>query len=159
MNKEQSMTTRWMDSPIGGLRLHADGDKLVAIDFDAVDDGGRDDNATLDSAERQLNEYFAGERTEFDVPLSAQGTEFQHRVWDELVKVPFGETASYGEISQRLGLDRRGPRAVGMANGRNPIPIIVPCHRIIGADGSMTGYAGGLDKKIQLLGIESPALF
>lgn len=153
------MTTRWMDSPIGGLRLHAEGDKLVAIDFDATDDGDREDNATLDAAEQQLTEYFAGERTEFDLPLAAHGTEFQHRVWDELVKVPFGETASYGEISQRLGLDRRGPRAVGMANGRNPIPIIVPCHRIIGADGSMTGYAGGLDKKVQLLDLETPALF
>lgn len=153
------MTTRWMDSPIGGLRLHADGDKLVAIDFDAAVSGDRVESAVLDAAEQQLNEYFAAQRTEFDLPLAAEGTEFQHRVWDELVKVPFGETASYGEISQRLGLDRRGPRAVGMANGRNPIPIIVPCHRIIGADGSMTGYAGGLDRKVQLLGLESPALF
>lgn len=159
MNRRTGMTTRWMDSPIGGLRLHAEGDKLVAIDFDAAVDGTRVDNATLDAAEQQLNEYFAGERTDFDLPLAAQGTEFQHRVWDELMKVPFGETASYGEISHRLGLDRRGPRAVGSANGRNPIPIIVPCHRIIGADGSMTGYAGGLDRKIQLLSLESPALF
>lgn len=153
------MTTRWMDTPIGGLRLHADGDKLVAIDFDAVVDGERVESDFLETAEQQLTEYFAGERTEFDLPLAAQGTEFQHRVWDELMKVPFGETASYGEISKRLGLDRRGPRAVGMANGRNPIPIIVPCHRIIGADGSLTGYAGGLDKKVHLLSLESPALF
>ncbi len=153
------MTTRWMDSPIGGLRLHADGDKLVAIDFDATVAGERVESTVLDEAEKQLAEYFAGERTDFDLPLAASGTEFQHRVWEELMKVPFGETASYGEISARLGLDRRGPRAVGMANGRNPIPIIVPCHRIIGADGSMTGYAGGLDKKIQLLGLETPALF
>lgn len=159
MNKEPGMTTRWMDSPIGGLRLHAEGDKLVAIDFDAVVDGERVDNVTLDAAEQQLNEYFGGKRTEFDLPLAAQGTEFQHHVWDELMKVPFGETASYGEISRRLGLDRRGPRAVGSANGRNPIPIIVPCHRIIGADGSLTGYAGGLDRKVQLLSLESPALF
>ncbi len=153
------MTTRWMDSPIGGLRLRADGDKLVGIEFDAVVEGARVDSAVLDATEHQLTEYFAGERTEFDVPLAAQGTEFQHRVWDELVKVPFGETASYGEISHRLGLDRRGPRAVGAANGRNPIPIVVPCHRIIGADGSMTGYAGGLARKIKLLDLESPALF
>ena len=153
------MTTRWMDSPIGGLRLHADGDKLVAIDFDADDDGERADNDVLVATELQLGEYFAGERTDFDVPLAAQGTEFQHRVWDELIKVPFGETASYGDISQRLGLDRRGPRAVGTANGRNPIPIIVPCHRIIGSDGSMTGYAGGLERKVQLLNLESPGLF
>lgn len=153
------MTTRWMDSPIGGLLLHADGDKLVAIDFDADDDGDRADNDVLVATELQLGEYFAGERTDFDVPLAAQGTEFQHRVWDELIKVPFGETASYGDISQRLGLDRRGPRAVGTANGRNPIPIIVPCHRIIGADGSMTGYAGGLERKVQLLNLESPGLF
>lgn len=153
------MTTRWMDSPIGGLLLHADGDKLVAIDFDADDDGDRADNDVLVATELQLGEYFAGERTDFGVPLGAQGTEFQHRVWDELIKVPFGETASYGDISQRLGLDRRGPRAVGTANGRNPIPIIVPCHRIIGADGSMTGYAGGLERKVQLLNLESPGLF
>lgn len=153
------MTTRWMDSPIGGLRLRADGDKLVEIVFDAVVKGNCVDSAVLDLTERQLIEYFAGERTEFELPLAAQGTEFQHRVWDELIKVPFGTTASYGDISQRLGLDRRGPRAVGAANGRNPIPIVVPCHRIIGADGSMTGYAGGLDKKITLLDLESPALF
>lgn len=157
--KETHMTTRWMDSPIGGLRLHADGDKLTAVDFDAAVDGERVECDILDAAEQQLMEYFAGERTEFDLPLAAQGTEFQHRVWDELMKVPFGETASYGDISQRLGLDRRGPRAVGTANGRNPIPIIVPCHRIIGADGSMTGYAGGLDRKVQLLNLESPGLF
>lgn len=159
MTRTNGMTTRWMDSPIGGLRLQAEGDKLVAIDFDAVVKGERVDNATLDAAEQQLTEYFAGERTEFDVPLAAQGTQFQHSVWDELVKVPFGQTASYGDISHRLGLDRRGPRAVGSANGRNPIPIIVPCHRIIGADGSLTGYAGGLDKKLTLLDLESPALF
>lgn len=153
------MTTRWMDSPIGGLRLRADGDKLVAIEFDAAAEGTHIESTVLDDTERQLEEYFAGERTEFDLPLAAQGTEFQHRVWDELVKVPYGETASYGDISQRLGLDRRGPRAVGAANGRNPIPIVVPCHRIIGADGSMTGYAGGLDKKMILLNLETPALF
>lgn len=153
------MTTRWMDSPVGGLRLRADGDKLVEIIFDAAVQGRRVDSAVLDLTEQQLTEYFAGERTEFELPLAAQGTEFQHRVWDELIKVPFGATASYGDISHRLGLDRRGPRAVGAANGRNPIPIVVPCHRIIGADGSMTGYAGGLDKKITLLDLESPALF
>ncbi|MGZ5408234.1 MAG: methylated-DNA--[protein]-cysteine S-methyltransferase [Aeromicrobium sp.] len=153
------MTTRWMDSPIGGLRLHADGDKLVAIDFDSTVEGERVKSDILDTAEKQLTEYFAGERTEFDLPLAAQGTGFQHRVRDELVKVPFGETASYGEISHRLGLDRRGPRAVGTANGRNPIPIIVPCHRIIGADGTLIGYAGGLDRKVKLLNLETPGLF
>ncbi|MGZ5420872.1 MAG: methylated-DNA--[protein]-cysteine S-methyltransferase [Aeromicrobium sp.] len=153
------MTTRWMDSPIGGLRLHADGDKLVAIDFDSTVEGERVKSDILDTAEKQLTEYFAGERTEFDLPLAAQGTGFQHRVWEELVKVPFGETASYGEISHRLGLDRRGPRAVGTANGRNPIPIIVPCHRIIGADGTLIGYAGGLDRKVKLLNLETPGLF
>lgn len=153
------MTTRWINSPIGGLRLHAEGDKLVAIDFDATVTGVRVDSQVLDDAERQLDEYFAGTRTEFELPLAAQGTEFQHRVWDELMKVPYGETASYGDISRRLGLDRRGPRAVGTANGRNPIPIIVPCHRIIGSDGSMTGYAGGLERKVQLLTLETPALF
>lgn len=153
------MTTRWMDSPIGGLRLSSDGTALTGIDFDAEAEGLRTADPVLDLAERQLNEYFAGERTDFDLPLAAHGTEFQRRVWEELIKVPYGRTASYGDISHRLGLDWRGPRAVGTANNRNPIPIVIPCHRIIGADGSMVGYGGGLDRKVQLLTLETPALF
>lgn len=153
------MTTRWMDSPIGGLCLHVEDGRLTAIDFDAEVRGARASGPVLDEAERQLNEYFAGERTEFDLPLAAHGTEFQQRVWAELIKVPYGRTASYGDISHRLGLDWRGPRAVGTANNRNPIPIVIPCHRIIGADGSMVGYGGGMDRKVRLLSLETPALF
>ena len=91
--------------------------------------------------------------------MAAHGSEFQRRVWEELIKVPYGHTVSYGDISDRLGLDWRGPRAVGSANNRNPIPIVIPCHRIIGADGSMVGYGGGLERKVQLLSLETPALF
>ena len=106
---------------------------------------------------RQLAEYFAGERREFDLALAPAGTPFERSVWDELRKIPFGETRSYGEIAQALG--RPGAaRAVGRANGANPIPIVVPCHRVIGSDGSLTGFGGGLDAKSRLLELEGLAL-
>jgi methylated-DNA-[protein]-cysteine S-methyltransferase len=110
-------------------------------------------NATIDplpAAARQLKEYFAGKRREFDLPLRMEGTEFQQRVWRELTKIPFGETRSYGQLAKRLN-NPNGSRAVGLANGRNPIAIIVPCHRVIGADGSLTGFGGGIDRKEWLL--------
>ena len=153
------MTTRWMDSPIGGLRLHADAGLLTAIDFDARPRGSKLADALLDEAERQLAEYFAGERTTFDLPLASDGTEFQKRVWGELRRIPFGETTSYGEVARRLGYERVVSRAVGAANGANPIPIIVPCHRVIGANGALTGYAGGIERKTVLLALEHPGLF
>lgn len=153
------MTTRWMDSPIGGLRLHASAGLLTAIDFGARARGHRAPDPVLDQAERELTEYFAGERTDFDVPLANDGTEFQQKVWSELRKIPYGQTASYGEIAARLGYDNAVARAVGAANGANPIPIIVPCHRVIGADGTLTGYAGGIDRKTALLDLEQPGLF
>ena len=107
--------------------------------------------------ERQLAEYFAGERREFDLALAPQGTPFERAVWAELAKIPFGETRSYGEIARILG--RPGAaRAVGRANGANPIPIVVPCHRVIGADGTLTGFGGGLDAKSRLLELEGAAL-
>src|SRR5205807_4847601 len=102
---------------------------------------------------KQLAEYFAGERRQFDVPLKLAGTPFQQRVWLELARIPFGTTITYAELAQRLGRPTAS-RAVGHANGRNPISIIVPCHRVIGADGKLTGYAGGLDKKQWLLAWE-----
>lgn len=155
----RSMTTRWMDSPIGGLRLHAAAGLLTAIDFDASPRGARTADPLLDDAERQLADYFAGRRTTFDLPLAHDGTEFQQKVWSELVRIPFGETASYGEIARRLGYEPVVSRAVGAANGANPLPIVVPCHRVVGSDGSLTGYAGGIARKRVLLDLERPGLF
>lgn len=103
---------------------------------------------------RQLSAYFAGELTAFDLPLHLEGTEFQRSVWDQLVRIPYGETWSYGELAGRLGKPNAS-RAVGLANGKNPVGIIVPCHRVIGASGGMTGYGGGLDRKVRLLAFES----
>ncbi|MBS44959.1 MAG: cysteine methyltransferase [Nocardioides sp.] len=159
-----------IDSPIGALRLVAHGDELTAIQFEPFDeapdpDGGQslgervDTDPVLVETARQLAAYFAGERTDFDLPLAPVGTAFQQRVWAELRRIPWGETASYGEVARRLGLTNAASRAVGTANGRNPIPVVVPCHRVIGADGTLTGYAGGLDRKRVLLDLESAALF
>jgi methylated-DNA-[protein]-cysteine S-methyltransferase len=102
---------------------------------------------------RQLDEYFAGERVEFDLELASDGSDFEQRVWRALAEIPYGETISYGELAHRIG-HPDGARAVGMANGRNPISIVVPCHRVIGADGSLTGYGGGIDRKRFLLELE-----
>lgn len=114
----------------------------------------------LAEAMRQLAEYFAGERREFELPLAPEGTPFMRRVWAELVKVPYGATATYGEIVERIG-NPGGSRAVGLANNRNPIAIIIPCHRIIGSSGKLVGYAGGVELKERLLALESgsPLLF
>jgi methylated-DNA-[protein]-cysteine S-methyltransferase len=152
----------YVDSPIGRLMLTSDGTALTGLYMNLYRNkpsklpGLGDDwiqNATIDplpAAARQLKEYFAGKRREFDLPLRMQGTEFQQRVWRELTKIPFGETRSYGQLAKRLN-NPNGSRAVGLANGRNPIAIIVPCHRVIGADGSLTGFGGGLDRKEWLL--------
>lgn len=148
-----------MDSPLGGLRLHASAGLLTAIDFGASPRGRRRVDPVLDVAEKQLVDYFAGERTDFDLPLANDGTEFQKKVWGELRRIPYGETASYGDIARRLGYEPVISRAVGAANGANPLPIVVPCHRVIGADGSLTGYAGGLERKRTLLDLERPGLF
>lgn len=117
-----------------------------------------DDVAPFAEAKRQLTAYFAGERTEFELPLAPQGTEFQHRVWAELARIPFGTTLSYGELARRIG-NPNASRAVGLANGRNPISIIVPCHRVIGANGKLVGYGGGLPRKQALLAHEASRLF
>lgn len=144
-------------SPVGELRLVADASALVAIawpgeavDMDGVVEVGRGGHPVLDRAVEQLTEYFAGDRTEFDLPLAPAGTPFQHEAWAVLRTIPFGGTITYGEQARRLG-DARKSRAVGAANGRNPIPIVVPCHRVIGADGRLTGFAAGLDTKSWLL--------
>jgi methylated-DNA-[protein]-cysteine S-methyltransferase len=112
------------------------------------------DDAVFTDVRRQLGEYFAGVRTQFELPLHAAGTGFQQRVWAALLQIPYGETASYGKIAAALGV-AAGARAVGLANGQNPISIIVPCHRVIGADGSLTGYGGGLPAKRWLLSHEA----
>lgn len=112
-----------------------------------------DDDSLFAEPAGQLRDYFAGQRTEFDLPLALTGTPFQRRVWAELQEIPYGETISYGELAQRIGRPTAA-RAVGLANGRNPISIIVPCHRVIGADGSLTGYGGGMERKQHLLTFE-----
>ena len=151
---------RVIDSPIGPLTLAGDGSTLMHLrmadqshepDRSAWHPGGPD--AFADVAE-QLDAYFAGSLTEFDVDLELAGTEFQRRVWAALQTIPYGETRSYGEIAGQIG-SPAASRAVGLANGRNPISIIVPCHRVVGAAGSMTGYAGGIDRKRMLLSLES----
>lgn len=153
------MSTRWMDSPIGGLRLHSSAGLLTAIEFGAEVRGERVPDPVLDATETQLVEYFAGDRKEFDLPLANDGTEFQQKVWGELRRIPYGETATYSEIAARLGYEPVVSRAVGAANGANPIPVVVPCHRVIGSNGTLTGYAGGIERKQILLDLERPGLF
>jgi methylated-DNA-[protein]-cysteine S-methyltransferase len=148
-----------MDSPIGGLRLHSSAGLLTAIEFGAEPQGRPAPDPLLDDAQQQLQEYFTGDRRSFDLPLANDGTEFQRKVWGELRRIPFGETASYGEIARRLGYEPVISRAVGAANGANPLPIVVPCHRVVGSDGSLTGYAGGVERKRVLLELERPGLF
>jgi methylated-DNA-[protein]-cysteine S-methyltransferase len=176
---------RWTTTgptPVGELRVVARGTAVVAVDF--LDDappthpsedrvrsrvsgrverrplGERDDaDPLLRSTVDQLRAYFDGTLEEFDVPLAPEGTPFQLRVWDQLRTIRYGETASYGEIARRLGLTGHGARAVGLANGSNPIPVIVPCHRVVGASGTLVGYGGGLDRKRTLLDLESQRLF
>jgi methylated-DNA-[protein]-cysteine S-methyltransferase len=145
-------------SPIGELQLLADHEGLTGLYLRAepVRTGWERADAPFAAVREQLDAYFAGELTEFDLPLAPTGTEFQMRVWDELRRIPFGETISYGELAVRIG-NPRTVRAVGLANGRNPVPIIVPCHRVIGADGSLVGYGGGLDRKRWLLEHEAVA--
>jgi methylated-DNA-[protein]-cysteine S-methyltransferase len=152
--------TRWLDSPVGGLRVHASSGLISAVDFGANKPRKeRVSDPLLDRAEEQLNAYFAGDLTEFDLPLASEGSEFQKKVWAELRRIPYGETASYGDIARRLGYEPVISRAVGAANGANPIPIIVPCHRVIGADGKLTGFGGGVERKKVLLDLEQPGLF
>jgi methylated-DNA-[protein]-cysteine S-methyltransferase len=150
----------YLQSPIGRLMLASDGAALTGLYMEPSrkaqsTDGWCEDAAAppLAAALRQLTEYFAGTRREFDLPLRLRGTEFQKRVWQELTEIPYGQTWSYGELAKRIN-NPSASRAVGLANGRNPISILVPCHRVIGADGSLTGYGGGLERKRWLLAHE-----
>lgn len=144
-----------LETPIGVLTLVASDVGLSMILFESEDSADidaalHDSDPVLRAAATQLSEYFAGERREFDLPLDLEGTDFQKEAWLALAGVPYGQTTSYGEQARAIG--RPGAfRAVGAANGKNPVPIVLPCHRIVGADGSLTGFAGGLDIKQQLL--------
>jgi methylated-DNA-[protein]-cysteine S-methyltransferase len=155
-----SRTHTVVPSPIGPLTVVRDEDgalvRLAMSPPGALEAGalGERDDAGFEDVARQLAEYFAGERTEFELELRPAGTDFQHSVWELLLGIPYGETTSYGALALELG-DPRKVRAVGLANGRNPISIVVPCHRVIGADGSLTGYGGGLERKRQLLALEA----
>lgn len=157
-----SLYFKEFESPVGRLKLVADEDALVAILWeDDSEDRVRlpamkrsADHKVLCKAEKQLEEYFAGRRTTFELPLKPLGTEFQKKVWSALKNIPFGETRNYGQLAREIG-SAKASRAVGAANGKNPLSIVVPCHRVIGANGKLTGFAGGLKAKKILLDLES----
>jgi len=139
---------------LGKVVISADGEAVTEINFGQPAELIKDErNALTDMTAAQLEEYFAGDRTEFTVPLRPKGTEFQQQVWAALREIPYGQTRSYSQIAERIGRPK-ACRAVGLANGKNPIWVMIPCHRVVGADGSLTGYAGGLPLKQRLLDIE-----
>ncbi len=142
-----------IESPVGLLLLEGDDEGLCRAGFDGQGEPTQRVPRPLQEAVRQLRAYFAGDLRDFDLPLRMQGTEFQLSVWKALRGIPYGETTSYGELARRIG-NPKGSRAVGLANGSNPIAIVVPCHRVIGSNGKLTGYGGGLGNKEILLGLE-----
>jgi methylated-DNA-[protein]-cysteine S-methyltransferase len=148
-----------MESPVGRLLIAADEAGVRQVLFAEgrsqvqPEPTWREDMASLQEPLRQLREYFDGKRRRFELQLAPEGTPFQRRVWQELLRIPYGETISYGELARRIG-NRNGSRAVGLANGANPISIIIPCHRVIGSNGKLTGYGGGLENKEWLLALE-----
>ena len=154
------MRYAYLPSPLGDLLAVRDDDGLTGLFLPSgknafsADPGWTHDDTAFDDVHTQLDEYFAGDRREFDLPLHPSGTPFQQRVWRALCEIPYGETTSYSETAATIGAPT-AIRAVGHANGQNPIPIIVPCHRVVGANGSLTGYGGGLDAKRWLLGHEA----
>lgn len=157
-----SVTHTVVDSPLGELTVVGNDGALIGLYF--ADHRRRPNQMTLgarvdtgfEDAARQLSEYFTGERTRFDLPLAARGDAFDHRVWDLLTEIPYGESRTYGDLARELGNPGLA-QAVGAANGRNPLSIIVPCHRVVGADRALTGYAGGLERKRFLLELEETA--
>lgn len=158
------MTTYYLqfDSPLGPLLLSSNGDAITRVQFAgqkheqaiAAEWLEKPKDRLLLRAKKQLEEYFAGKRRSFDLPLAPRGTLFQTRVWNALLEIDYGNTASYRDVSVRIG-SPAATRAIGAAVGRNPIGIVIPCHRVVGSDGSLTGYAGGLDRKRQLLALEA----
>ncbi len=152
------MASAVIETPIGPLGLVASDTGLRRVSFDARGvraDGG---SPLLDEAAAQLAAYFAGTLVDFDLPLDLAGSDFQRRCWLALATIPYGQTVSYGEQARRLGLGPASARAVGAANGQNPLPVVLPCHRVVGADGSLTGFGGGLDRKRRLLELEGALL-
>ncbi len=153
----------FLESPIGTLLLAGDSEGLRQITFShngspaRPDPGWQEDPSELVEVVRQLRAYFAGELESFNLSVTPDGTPFQQRVWSELLKIPYGETISYGELARRIG-SPNASRAVGLANGSNPIPIVIPCHRVIGSNGKLTGYGGGLPIKEKLLALEKRQL-
>jgi len=152
------MAASVLETPIGPLGLVASERGLRAVFFDGARVRPEGHSPILDDAERQLDEYFAGDRTTFDLPFDLAGTDFQRQCWLALATIPYGQTVSYGEQARRIGLGHDRARAVGAANGQNPLPIVLPCHRVIGADGSLTGFGGGLHVKRFLLEHEGALL-
>jgi methylated-DNA-[protein]-cysteine S-methyltransferase len=150
------MNVQYLDTPIGRLCLLSNGAQLVKIEFEgsySTNDALELSDAVLAACAAQLTAYFAGKRRRFELPLAAQGTPFQQSVWDALADIPYGELRSYRDIARGIG-NPAAVRAVGAANGRNPLPIVVPCHRVIGSNGTLTGFAGGLEVKKYLLELE-----
>lgn len=153
MTKETATYVGYLSSPVGWLEIKADTKGITQVYFQEEKNLPENPNKHVEKAIKEFNEYFAGKREKFTVKLNPTGTDFQKKVWDELLKIPFGRTTSYFDLSNKLG-DVKAIRAVGTANGKNPIAIIVPCHRVVGRDGSLTGYAGGLERKKWLINFE-----
>jgi methylated-DNA-[protein]-cysteine S-methyltransferase len=158
MNKQRYFTE--FASPLGSLLLVSNGEALTGLYLDGLEecaDDWKQDNGPFRAVREQLQAYFAGELIDFDLRLAAEGTDFQRKVWNALRRIPFGRTCSYADVARRVG-NPRAMRAVGAANGRNRIAIVVPCHRVIAADGTLGGYGGGLDRKEWLLRHEREVL-
>ncbi len=141
----------YLDSPIGTLKISASEKGITAINFVESNNEEENENSFIRKAKDELELYFLGKLKKFSVKLDLSGSEFQIRVWNELMKIKYGETITYGEISENLGYGKKASRAVGLANNKNKIPIIIPCHRVIGINKKLVGYAGGIDKKRYLL--------
>jgi len=150
------MKSKTFDSPLGKLTLTEENGEITSLTFDE-ELNFNEESYVLNLATEQLHEYFQKKREKFDLPLNPEGTEFQKRVWNALQEIPLGSTSSYGVLARKLG-DPKKMRAIGAANGQNPIPIIIPCHRVIGKDGKMIGFSGGVDRKIKLLEHEGALL-